>query len=46
MSEKFDEYLTQKYGDWRADLPEDEQVGHHYYDVCDLEKSYTEYFCK
>lgn len=41
---RYDDYLTQKYGDWRKDLPEKEQVGHHYYDVCDLEKSYIEYF--
>ena len=43
VPEKYDEYLTQKYGDWRADLPADEQVGHHYYSVCDLSKPYTEY---
>ncbi len=43
VPEKYDEYLTQKYGDWRADLPESEKVGHHYYSVMDLEKSYTEY---
>ncbi len=43
VPEKFDEYLTQKYGDWRADLPIEEQVGHHYYSVMDLEKPYTEY---
>jgi len=43
VPEKYDEYLTQKYGDWRADLPKEEQVGHHYYDICDLERSYKEY---
>ena len=43
VPERYDEYLTQKYGDWRADLPEDQQVGHHYYEVCDLSKPYTEY---
>ena len=43
IPEKYDEYLTQKYGDWRADLPPEQQVGHHYYEVCDLEKPYTEY---
>ncbi len=43
VPEKFDEYLTQKYGNWRADLPEDEKKGHHYYEICDTEKSYTEY---
>ena len=39
----YDAYLRRKYGDWRQDLPEDEQVGHHYYKVCDCERSYTEY---
>lgn len=43
VPEKYDEYLTQKYGDWRADLPEEEKIGHHFYSVMDLEKSYTEY---
>jgi len=43
VPEKYDEYLTQKYGDWRADIPVEEQVGHHLYSLLDLEKSYTEY---
>lgn len=43
VPEKFDEYLTQKYGDWRADLPKEEKIGHHFYEVCDLNKPYTEY---
>ena len=43
VPEKYDEYLTQKYGDWRADLPEEQKVGHHYYEIMDLEKSYIEY---
>lgn len=43
VPEKYDAYLTQKYGDWRADLPLSQQVGHHYCTVCDLEKPYTEY---
>lgn len=43
VPEKYDEYLTQKYGDWRADLPEDEKIGHHFYSIMDLNKSYTEY---
>lgn len=40
---QYDAYLTRKYGDWRADLPEEEQVGHHYYKVCDCERPYTDY---
>ncbi len=43
IPEKYDEYLTQKYGDWRADLPEDQQIGHHFYEVCDLHRPYTAY---
>lgn len=44
VPEKYDEYLTQKYGNWRADPPKEQQVGHHYYSVMDLNKPYTEYF--
>lgn len=36
-------YLTYKYNDWRAALPYEQQKGHHYYTVCDLEKPYTEH---
>jgi hypothetical protein len=43
VPEAADAYLTQKYGDWRADLPDEQKVGHHFYEVCDLEKSYTYY---
>ena len=43
IPENFDAYLTQKYGDWRADLPEEQQVGHHYYEILDLDRPYTEY---
>lgn len=46
IPEKYDEYLTQKYGDWRADLPEKQQVGHHYYEICDLNRPYTDYVIK
>lgn len=43
IPEKYDEYLTQKYGDWRADVSEKEKIGHHYYEVYDLEHPYTHY---
>lgn len=43
IPEKYDEYLTQKYGDWRADLPESEKVGHHYHYICDTERSYKNF---
>ena len=41
--EKYDEYLTQKYGDWRADLPVEQQIGHHFAEVIDLHRPYTDY---
>ncbi len=43
VPERYDEYLTQKYGDWRADLPPEQQVGHHDYEICDLTRPYTDY---
>lgn len=43
IPENYDDYLTQKYGDWRAELPKEKQVGHHYYEICDLDRPYTEY---
>ena len=43
IPEKYDEYLTQKYGDWRAELPVEQQVGHHYVEVIDLNRPYTDY---
>lgn len=43
VPERYDEYLTQKYGDWRFDPPEKEQIGHHYYSIMDLTKPYSEY---
>ena len=39
----YDAYLTQKYGDWRADLPVEQQVGHHFYEILNLEEPYTRY---
>lgn len=43
VPEKYDEYLTQKFGDWRSDPKKEDQVGHHYYTVCDLHRSYVHY---
>lgn len=43
VPEKYDEYLTAYYGDWRADLPKEQQQGHHYYEIMDLHRPYTEY---
>ena len=39
----YDEYLRQKYGDYRQDLPDAEKQGHHYYIMCDCEQPYTKY---
>ena len=43
IPEKYDEYLTQKYGEWRAALPPEQQVGHHYAEVIDLNQPYMDY---
>lgn len=43
IPENYDAYLSQKYGDWRAELPEEKKKGHHYYTVLDVEKPYTHY---
>ena len=46
VEENYDAYLTQKYGDWRADLPKEQQIGHHFYEICDLNRPYTDYIEK
>ena len=43
VPELYDEYLTQKYGDWRSDLPIEEQKSHHEYTVCNTATPYTAY---
>lgn len=43
IPENIDAYLTQKYGDWRADPPVEKQKSHHRSVVIDTEKSYKEY---
>lgn len=43
VPEKLEEYLTALYGDWRTPPPLEKQKGHHYYEICDVEKSYTYY---
>ena len=43
IPEQYDAYLTQKYGDWRADLPDSQKMGHHSYLVCDASRSYLTY---
>ena len=46
IPEKYDAYLTQKYGDWRSDPPLDKQKTHHEGIVIDTEKSYSHYYCE
>ena len=43
VPEKYEEYLTALYGDWRTPPPLEKQKGHHYYEICDIEKSYLYY---
>lgn len=43
IPEKYDAYLTQKYGNWRRELPKSEQIGHHSVEVVDLNRPYTDY---
>lgn len=43
IPERYDEYLTQKYGDWRSDLPEEQKKGHHYAEIIDISRPYTDY---
>ena len=46
IPERYDEYFSAYYGDWRADLPEEQKKGHHYYEIVDCEKSYVDYIRK
>ena len=43
VSDKYDEWLTFVYGDYMSPPPESERVGHHYTDIFDMDRSYTEY---
>lgn len=43
VPEKWDDYLTALFEDWRNPPPLEKQVGHHYYEICDLEKPFTYY---
>ncbi len=38
--EDYDRYLTHLYGNWRQMPPKEQQITHHDYLVCDLDKSY------
>ena len=39
-AEKYDQYLTQLYGNWRELPPESKRVSHHDYLYCNLHKGY------
>lgn len=39
----YDKWLTQVYGNYMQFPPEEKRVGHHFTDVIDLDKPYTEY---
>lgn len=43
IPENYDAYLTQKYGNWRAELPQERQKSHHVGIIIDTENSYTNY---
>ncbi|MBP3706023.1 MAG: LicD family protein [Clostridia bacterium] len=43
IPENYDEYLTQKYGDWRRDPTKEKQKTHHCVRIADTKKSYKEY---
>lgn len=43
IPENYDAYLTQKYGNWRADLPAEQQKSHHKCTVIDTEHTYKDY---
>lgn len=40
--EKYDEFLTHIYGNWRELPPKDKQITHHDFVLCDLTKSYLD----
>ena len=39
----YDPYFTRKYGHWQQELPQDKQVSHHDFLVCDPDRSYCHY---
>ena len=45
IPENYDAYLSQKYGNWRADLPDDQKVPSHGH-LVDLSRPYTDYIVK
>ena len=46
IPERYDEYLRQKYGDYRKDPPKGKQASHHAYVKIDVDNPYTRYVSK
>lgn len=43
LPEKYDEYLTQTYGDYMTLPPTEQQIGHHFYETVDMNRPYKDY---
>ena len=43
LPQYYDAYLTRLYGDYMQLPPVEKRIGHHYYVIADMEKSYKEY---
>ncbi len=43
IPKEYDKYLSQKYGDYMSELPEEKQKSHHNCIVCDCNNSYKKY---
>ena len=46
LPQNYDAYLTQKYGNYRADLPPEKQNSGHRVAICDPNRPYTDYIVK
>jgi len=43
VPEDIENYLKTLFGDWQTPPPPEKQRGHHFYEICDTKKPYTEY---
>ena len=43
LPQDYDRYLTVMYGDYMTPPPPEKRIGHHYYTIADMDKSYKEY---
>ena len=46
LPQKYHEYLTNLYGDYMTPPPPEKQIGHHYYELADFERSYVDAWSK